>query len=179
VPTHLGFLRAVNVGRTGKIAMADLRAWLTKLGFVNTQTLLQSGNLVFGGGPLTGAALEQDLEREAEKRLGLQTDFFIRTVKEVIKHNPFRDAAKNDASHLVVAVLKSSPTASQVKALETAIKGRERLRAYGRHAYIVYPEGIGTSKLTLSVIERHLGTRGTCRNWNTTLKMAALASAQS
>jgi uncharacterized protein (DUF1697 family) len=180
VPTHLAFLRAVNLGRIGKIAMADLRAWLMKLGFVNAQTLLQSGNLVFRGGSLTGVALEQHLEREAGKRLGLQTDFFVRTVKEweeVIAHNPFREAAKNDASHLVVAVLKSAPTASQLKALETAIKGSERVRAYGRHAYIVYPDGIGTSKLTLSVIEKHLGTRGTCRNWNTTLKMAALAFA--
>jgi uncharacterized protein (DUF1697 family) len=182
VLTNLAFLRAVNVGRTSKIAMADLRAWLTKLGFVNAQTLLQSGNLVLRGGSLTGAALEQHFKREAEKLLGLQTDFFVRTAKEweeVIAHNPFHEAAKNDASHLLVAVLKSAPTASQVKALETAIKGRERVRTYGRHAYIVYPDGIGTSKLTLPVIERHLGTRGTCRNWNTTLKMAALASAQS
>jgi uncharacterized protein (DUF1697 family) len=157
----------VNLGRTGKIAMAELRAWLMKLGFVNAQTLLQNGNLVLRGGSLTGVALEQHLEPEAEKRLGLQTDFFDRTVEEweeVIAHNPFREAAKNDASHLVVAVPKSAPTASQVKALETAIKGRERVRAYGRHAYIVYPDSIGTSKLTLSVIERHVGTRGTCRN---------------
>ncbi len=43
-----------------------------KLGFVNARTLLQSGNLVFRGGSLTGAALEQHLEREAGKRLGLQ-----------------------------------------------------------------------------------------------------------
>ena len=182
VLTHLAFLRAVNVGGSGKIAMADLHAWLMKLGFVNPETLLQSGNVLFRGGSLTGAALEQQLEREAEKRLGLQTDFFVRTIEEweeVIAHNPFRDAAKNDASHLVVAVLKSAPTASQVKALETAIKDRERVRAYGRHAYIIYPDGIGTSKLTLPVIERHLGARGTCRNWNTTLKMAKLASAQS
>ena len=182
MPTRLAFLRAVNLGSIGKIAMADLRAWLMKLGFVDVQTLLQSGNLVFRGGSLSGAALEEHLEREAEKGLRLRTDFFVRTAKEwkeVIAHNPFREAAKNDPSHLVVTVLKSAPTASQVKALETAIKGRERLRAYGRHAYIVYPDGIGTSKLTLSVIERHLGTRGTCRNWNTTLKMAALASAQS
>jgi uncharacterized protein (DUF1697 family) len=182
VPTHLVFLRAVNLGSIGKIAMSDLRAWLMKLGFVDVQTLLQSGNLVFRGGSLSGAALEQHLEREAEKGLRLRTDFFVRTVKEwkeVIAHNPFHDAAKNDASHLLVAVLKSAPTSSQVKALETAIKGRERVRAYGRHAYVVYPDGIGTSKLTLSMIERHLGTRGTCRNWNTTLKMAVLASAQS
>jgi uncharacterized protein (DUF1697 family) len=39
----------------------------------------------------------------------------------------------------------------------------------------VYPDGIGTSKLTIGVIEKHLGTRATGRNWNTVLKMAALA----
>ena len=72
----------MNLGRTGKIAMAELRAWLMKLGFVNAQTLLQSGNLVLRGGSLTGVALEQHLEPEADKRLGLQTDFFDRTVKE-------------------------------------------------------------------------------------------------
>jgi uncharacterized protein (DUF1697 family) len=70
-----------------------------------------------------------------------------------------------------------SPTAAQVTALQAAVKGRERVQARGRHAYIVYPDGIGTSKLTIGAIEKHLGTRATGRNWNTVLKMAALAKA--
>lgn len=177
--THLAFLRAVNVGGTGNVAMADLRAWLTKLGFADARTLLQSGNLVFRSAGAGGAKLEQRLETEAKKALGLDTDFFVRTTdewQEVIARNPFPDAAKHDPSHLVVVVLKAAPTAAQVKALQAAIKGRETVSAYSRHAYIVYPDGIGRSKLTLPVIEKALGTRGTGRNWNTALKMAALAA---
>ena len=50
---------------------------------------------------------------------------------------------------------------------------REAKARLGRHAYFVYPDGIGKSKLTMSLIERKLGTRGTARNWNTVLKLQA------
>jgi uncharacterized protein (DUF1697 family) len=51
------------------------------------------------------------------------------------------------------------------------------VRATGRHAYIVYPDGIGRSRVTSTLIEKTLGTRGTGRNWNTVLKLGALAKA--
>jgi uncharacterized protein (DUF1697 family) len=34
---------------------------------------------------------------------------------------------------------------------------------------------MGQSKLTITLIERMLGTRGTARNWNTVMKLSALA----
>jgi uncharacterized protein (DUF1697 family) len=64
-----------------------------------------------------------------------------------------------------------------VAALQAAVVGRETVRAAGRQAYIYYPDGIGDSKLTLNVIEKKLGSRGTGRNWNTVLKLGALAGA--
>ena len=48
-------------------------------------------------------------------------------------------------------------------ALQKAIVGREVVRAKGRCAYIVYPDGIGRSKLTTAIIEKKLGTRGTAQ----------------
>ncbi|HTP82908.1 MAG TPA: DUF1697 domain-containing protein [Alphaproteobacteria bacterium] len=177
--THLAFLRAVNVGGTGKIAMADLRTWLAGLGFAGVQTLLQSGNLVFRGGARAGVGLERFLEDKARGNLGLDTDFFVRNPvewAEVIARNPFPEAAHDDPSHLLVVVLKAAPTPAQVRALQAAIRGREVVRAQGCELYAVYPDGIGNSKLTLPLIEKHLGTRGTGRNWNTVLKMAALAN---
>lgn len=63
------------------------------------------------------------------------------------------------------------------KALQAALTGPEVVRAEGRQAYIVYPNGIGRSRLTHTVIEKKLGTRGTSRNWNTVLKLRALADA--
>jgi uncharacterized protein (DUF1697 family) len=52
---------------------------------------------------------------------------------------------------------------------------REIVRAKGRQAYIYYVDGVGRSKLTNSLIEQKLGTRATGRNWNTVLKLGALA----
>jgi uncharacterized protein (DUF1697 family) len=72
-------------------------------------------------------------------------------------------------------VLKKAPTAKAVETLRAAITGPEIIDAVGRHAYIVYPAGIGRSRLTNSLIDSKLGTRGTGRNWNTVLKLAELA----
>ena len=73
--------------------------------------------------------------------------------------------------------LKAAPGEAELAALKSAIPGRERIEAHGRDLYIVYPDGIGRSKLTLALIERKLATRGTGRNWNTVLKLQALAGA--
>jgi uncharacterized protein (DUF1697 family) len=176
---QIALLRAVNVAGHAPIAMSDLRDLLTKLGFKEARSLLQSGNLVFEGGRQTAAAVERLLEAEAGKQLDLDTDFFVRTAEEwdaVVAENPFRDEARRDPGHLVVMALKQAPKAAAVEALRTAIKGREIVHAEGRHAYIVYPDGIGRSRLTNRVIEAKLGTRGTGRNWNTVLKLAALAN---
>ena len=62
------------------------------------------------------------------------------------------------------------------KIIDVAIKGREVVRTDGSHAYIVFPDGVGRSRLTHDLIERKLGTRGTGRNWNTVLKLGALAA---
>ena len=94
----------------------------------------------------------------------------------MIARNPFPAEAKSDPSHLVVIVLKDAPTADAVKALQAATKGREVVRAGAKHLYAWYPDAIGESKLTLPLIEKHLGARGTGRNWNTVLKMAALVA---
>jgi uncharacterized protein (DUF1697 family) len=177
--TYIALLRAVNLGPTNKVAMADLRVLVGELGFADVKTLLQSGNVVFRGKTQKTAALEQLLEKETAKRLGLTTDYFVRTAEEletIITRNPFPDAAKNDPSHLVVSFMKDAPPAASVKALQAAIVGREQLRADGRHAYIVYPDGIGESKLTAALALRHLKTAGTGRNWNTVLKLRNLTT---
>jgi uncharacterized protein (DUF1697 family) len=177
---HVALLRAVNVAGHQPIGMADLRTLLTRLGFSDARSLLASGNLVFRGGTKTGARLERLLEAEAAKRLALETDFFVRTADEwqsVIAQNPFPDAAARDPAHLVVLFLKNVPDMKAVKALQAAITGREVVRAKGAQAYLVYPDGIGRSRLTLPLIEKHLATRGTGRNWNTVLKVGALTQA--
>jgi uncharacterized protein (DUF1697 family) len=177
--THIAFLRAVNVGGR-KLVMAELKALFESLGFTGVRTVLQSGNIIFDGRETAGPALETVLEAETEKRLKLRTDCFVRTPAEwsaVVDQNPFRREAADDPSHLLVLPLKSPPATSAVTSLQAAIPGRETTRALGRELYAYYPDGIGESKLTITLIERKLDTRCTGRNWNTVLKIqAALAS---
>jgi len=177
--TYIALLRGINVGGKKMIAMADLRALVAKLGFEDANSLLQSGNLVFRGPKQSTATLERTLEQAVLKQLKVETDFIVRTETEwaeIIASNPFREAAKRDPGHLVVMSLKAAPTKTQLSALQSAIKGREEVRGDGKQAYVIYPDGIGRSKLTISVIESKLGTRGTGRNWNTVLKLGALAT---
>ena len=177
--TCIALLRGVNLAGHRQVAMADLRKLVTGLGFADVRSLLQSGNLLFRTSNRSGAKLEQMLEAEIEKRLGLQSDCFVRTAEEwraIIARNPFRKEAERDPGHLTVTFLKAAPDAAQVRALQAAITGPEIVRADGRQAYIVYPIGVGRSRLTSALIDKKLGTRGTGRNWNTVLKLAALAN---
>lgn len=175
----IALLRGVNVGGRTTLAMADLRALLADVGLENPRTLLQSGNAVFGTRRAAIPPLETLLERELKARLRFETDFFVRTASDwndLVARNPFSAEAAADPSHLVLVCLKHEAQPAAVKKLQGAIKGRERLEASGRALFIVYPDGIGRSKLTGVVIEKALDTRGTARNWNTVLKLQALAN---
>jgi uncharacterized protein (DUF1697 family) len=179
VPVHITLLRGINVGGHSIVPMAELRKMIEGLGFANVRTFLQSGNAVFEGAGKPDA-LERRLEDESEKRFGRRVDYLIRTPAEwraMIGANPFAAMAKDDPSHLMVMFLKARPDAKAVTALQKTIKGREQVRAGARHLYIAYPDSIGTSKFSGALIEKALATRGTARNWNTVLKMAALAGA--
>ncbi|MDQ6941272.1 MAG: hypothetical protein M3169_02020 [Candidatus Eremiobacteraeota bacterium] len=68
-----------------------------------------------------------------------------------------------------------APARDAVEALRAVVRGPELIRAGGQHLYITYPDGMGRSKLTGTSIEKRLDTIGTARNWNTVLKLAALA----
>jgi len=179
VTSYVALLRAVNVA--GKsLAMSALRDYAGALGLEDPRTLLQSGNLIFRSTGKKPAELERLLEREAEKRLGMTTDFLVRSERElaaVIANNPFPAAAQRDPAHLLVMLLKEKPAADAVSALRNAIVGRESIAAEARQIYIVYPDGIGRSKFTTNLIEKRLATRGTGRNWNTLVKLAAAAGA--
>ena len=177
---HVALLRAVNVAGHNRVAMSDLLGLLAALGFTGGRSLLQSGNLVFRSDGRTGAELEQLLGAETERRLSLRTDYLVRSAEEwatIVARNPFRDEAERDPSHLVVMFLKDAPGEDAVEALQGAIQGPDVVRADGRQVYIVYPAGIGRSKLTNSLLEEKLGARGTGRNWNTVLKLADVAQA--
>jgi uncharacterized protein (DUF1697 family) len=173
---RIALLRAVNVGGV-KVAMAELRRLAEDLGLARPKTLLNSGNLVFDSAE-TPDQLEALLERETERHLGVKTQYMVRTLgewREIIAANPYGQEAKDDPGHLVLMAFKEPPATDAVEALKAANPGREYMTLKGREIFVVYPDGIGESKLN-PLWPRKLKTPGTGRNWNTVLKLQALAA---
>ncbi len=107
MPTYVALLRAVNVGGTGKLSMADFRKVLEGLGFRNVETYIQSGNAVFdasGSAIKVGAAIAAGLE----KLMGTPAGVMIRTHDElsrIIAENPFSAEAAADGARVHAAFL--------------------------------------------------------------------------
>lgn len=171
-------LRAVNVGGTGKLPMADFKALLADLGHGEPKTLGAAGSAVVTAAAAV-AEIEAELEEALRARLGLATEVFVRTHAElaaVLNANPFGEMAKAKPAGLIVAFAKGDPTEAAVAALRDKITGPEDVAAGPGCLYIAYGKGMGQSKLTGQIIERAIGLRSTGRNWNTVGKLAELTA---
>lgn len=180
MPVYIGLFRAVNLGGGTQVPMDRLRLLLKEIGLENGRTLLQSGNVVFRSRSKAEPTLERTLAQAVFQKMGVRTEAFVRSAEAwrlVIAGNPFGREADDDPSHLLVMALRDPPAEERWRALAAAIPGRERVHGSGRHAYLVYPDGIGRSRFTAARIESQLGTVGTARNWNTVTKLAELAAA--
>jgi len=169
MPAYIVLLRAVNVGGTGKLPMAELKAMCEAEGFAKVQTYIASGNVVFVARQSASkikAALEKRLHAYAGKPVGV----IVRTADEmaaVVKSNPFPRAAPN---RTVAIFLDTPPPRDTLK----HIRGQddEGVRLGKREIYVHYGKGMGRSKLKIPAAEK-----GTARNMNTVAKLAELAAA--
>ena len=173
---RIALLRGINIGPRQRVKMPELRELLEGLGHANVETLVQSGNIVFTSraAPKT---LEQQLEEEIEKGLGVDPKVVVRTRDElaaVIEANPFPDTP-NAKKNLHVTFLSGKPDAEAVKALEATDFGDDRLSVRGREIYIAYKDGMGRSELAKQLAKAKLGVAATDRNWNTVTTLLEMA----
>lgn len=165
--TYIALLRAVNVGGTGKLPMAVLKAMCIELGFANVRTYIASGNVVFQSKlaeKKVKAALEARLEIYAGKAVGV----LIRTAAEmtaVLANSPFPKAAPNRC----VAIFLDEPPAANAMEGIAGRNGEEIARGL-RELYVHYGDGMADSKLRIPA-----ATNGTARNMNTVAKLAEMA----
>jgi uncharacterized protein (DUF1697 family) len=160
---YVALLRAVNVGGTGMLPMAELRAKCGTLGFTEVRTYIASGNVVFrapGGALAVKAALEAALADHAGKPVGVMVRRHAE-LAAVLASNPFPDAAGN---RLVIVFLDQPPAPDALAGASNV--GDERLALGRREIYIDYGAGMRESKLKLPA-----AAAGTGRNLNTVVKL--------
>jgi uncharacterized protein (DUF1697 family) len=135
VKRYVAFLRAINVG--GRIVKMDhLRGVFESLGFVNVETFIASGNVIFQTDEKNAAGLEQKIAAHLEAKLGYEVRTFVRTIREtaaIEKRNPFTASDKND--DIYVAFLHAKPTTAALSALTAAKNKGNDFAVVGREIY--------------------------------------------
>ena len=164
----VALLRAVNVGGTSKLPMAELKAIAEKLGFGKPRTFIASGNLVFTSGK-SEAEVVQALEKALAAHMGKPVPVMVRTAAEmaaVTKANPFQDAP----GRRVLATFLPEPPPKDALEQAKNLDG-ERLALGKREIYVDYcGTPLGRSKLRIPA-----AVQGTGRNMNSVARLAEMA----
>jgi uncharacterized protein (DUF1697 family) len=166
--SFVALLRAINVGGTGKLPMSDLRAICEELGFRAVRTFIASGNVVFTSRK-SEAAIKAALEKRLQTYAGKPVGVLVRSAAEmaqVLSDNPFQKAAPN---RTMAVFLDRAPPADTL----AGIRGQrnEEIGLGRREIYILYDQGMGTSKLVVPAAKT-----GTARNMNTVATLAKMAA---
>lgn len=164
----VALLRAVNVGGTGKLAMADLTALCQAAGFKKVKTYIASGNVVFQSDQTEGqvkSTLEDALRTHTGKSIGV----IVRTAAEmadVTARNPFA----TEPGNRVAVLFTDDPLPVDPLHGVTGAKN-EDIRRGKRELFILYPDGMATTRLRIPAEKN-----GTARNMNSVNKLAEMAA---
>ncbi len=166
--TYIALLRAVNVGGTGKLPMAELRELCDACDFADVRTYIASGNVVLRSAS-SAAQVKAALEGKLASYAGKPVSVLVRTHAElsaVLADNPFPHGAPN---RTVAIFLDAPPPKDAFK----TITGRqnEDIALGKREIYVHYGDGMADSKLKIPA-----ATPGTARNINTVTKLVAMAA---
>lgn len=164
----VALLRGVNVGGANKVAMADLRALASALGWDDVKSYIASGNLVFNA---TGQPepLASQLRSAMANQMGVDVPILIlpaQSVRSVTAACPFED--EGNRIHLFICETTPCPNEA-IK--NTLIAADETIVPQGRFIWFHAPSGVARSKL-FAKMETVLGVPATARNLNTMRKLS-------
>lgn len=175
MPKFVALLRGINVGKAKRVAMADLRALLTELGYTDVATLLNSGNAVFRATRGTPATHAANIAAAISEQMKEAVPVIVKSAKElsaIVSENPLAGQLTHH-SHLLVAFAQDNATLSGLAALESLVVLPEQFLVGQHAAYLHCATGILESKAGKALLGK-AGKSVTTRNWATLLKLHAL-----
>jgi uncharacterized protein (DUF1697 family) len=169
---YAALIRGVNVGKGPRVAMADLRALLVRLGFADVSTLLNSGNAVFTAPAQEPAAIAGRIAEALAHELDTPIPVVVVTgahLAEAAAGNPFPSA---DPSRLLLVFAQQVETLRQLEpAIRAAMRTPDEFAVGHAAAYLHCPGGIAHSKAAEALLGR-VGRGVTTRNLATTRRLA-------
>ena len=174
---HVAFLRAINVGKR-VVKMEDLRKIFEAGGFLNVQTFIQTGNVIFEPPPRvrkTPADLERDIEAHLLKMLGYEVVTFLRSPAEITALADVVTVHATDlaaGASLYIGFLRARPPKASVARLAAFSSHDDDFQVHGRELHWLRRR-TGLADYAGPAIEKVLGVPMTVRNITTVVKLAA------
>ncbi|MFT3969287.1 MAG: DUF1697 domain-containing protein [Micropruina sp.] len=167
-------IRAVNVGGTGTLPMAQWRGLAESLGARDVSTYIASGNMVCTP-PDDGDAFERALETAVEQQYGFFREVISRSREEMIaalEAYPFEIV---EPKFSYISFLAGAPSRAAIAKAGEAETGDDRWQVIGTELHLRFANGAGRSELNQTALGQALGVAGTARNLNTVRKLIELA----
>ncbi len=177
MPGYVALLRAVNLGSTNKVAMADVRACTEELGFDDVRTHALSGNVVFGAPKKSADAIAKQLHAAYTDCFGFDIPVMVRTgaqLKKIVADNPLADVADNPSRQHVYFLAKPVAAGALVD-LDPDELAPEAWALRSRELHVWTPGGTQQSQLAKLLTTKRLGTHATVRTWRVVGKLLELA----
>jgi len=169
---YVALLRGINVGGSHKVPMAELKKELLRLGFVNVETLLNSGNVIF-------EAPEEPSEELLEARLmevfGFPIPVLLQpgdTFQTVVRKDPFREIPVTKDIRLYTSFLKEKPKNGPSLPWCSPDGSYRILTMEDRIIFSVLDLALSQTTKAMDTLEQMFGKNITTRNWNTVIRIA-------
>ena len=155
--------------------MADLRRILSRLGYGDVRTILNSGNAVFRSAGRSAHKHATCMRTAIADTLDVDVPVIVKSAREisaVLSGNRIAAEGRDlDASRLLVAFTADDQGLAALQPIATLVRAPEQVHT-GTHAlYLWCPNGILRSEAAAALLGRP-GRAATTRNWSTVLRIS-------
>jgi uncharacterized protein (DUF1697 family) len=174
--TYIALLRGVNVSGQNKIPMAELRDLLSKSGFENVQTYIQSGNVVFQSKDGNSEVIENTIQLGIMAHFGFEVPVLVKTSNEIQTILNDCPLSEEKIENSYFTLLHSFPNKELVQAILKETYPNETFHIINDYVYFYSSEGYGKAKCNNNFFERKLKVSATTRNYKTMIKLLSLSA---
>ena len=164
MPTHIVFLRAVNV-RPRWVKMAVLRDLLSDHSFTDVESYIQSGNLSVGSTMRSAAKVRAELETLIEAEFGFQVPCLVRTPAALAEAASYAAALAppfpDDEVRRYVTFCATPVGADAANRLDGWDEPGERLHVHGSEVYWWLTKPAHEARMTNARLEKTVGVATT------------------
>jgi uncharacterized protein (DUF1697 family) len=168
---YIALLRGINVSGQKKIPMAELRELLTKSGFSNVETYIQSGNVFFQSSESKKENLEIQIHESIKSHFGFEVPTLVlkpNELQEIFDACPFSENQKTRSYFMMLYEAADNNLVEEISKLSDA---NETFHITNKCIYFYSAIGYSKSKFNNNFFERKLKVTATARNYKTMVKL--------